>query len=75
MSSNFAHNAAFNATKAAYATADAVTSAASATKGAALSATKSTKTFGTSLLIGVKAGFAAAKRARATPNLTAKLVK
>ena len=57
----FAHKAAFNTTKAAYATADTARSAAS-----------SAKTFGTSLLIGVKAGFAAAKLARPTP--TTKLV-
>lgn len=53
--SNFAHKAAFNTTKAAYTVADAATSAA-----------KSTKLFGTSLLIGVKAGIAAAKAARNT---------
>lgn len=42
--SNFAHKAAFNATKAAYATADAATAAA-----------KSTKLFGSSVLVGIKA--------------------
>lgn len=57
--SNFAHKAAFNATKAAYATADAATAAA-----------KSTKLFGSSVLVGIKAGIAAAKAARnpANPN-------
>ena len=58
--SNFAHKAAFNATKAAYATADAATAAA-----------KSTKLFGSSVLVGIKAGIAAAKAAR-TDNTGAK---
>lgn len=55
--SNFAHKAAFNATKAAYATADAATAAA-----------KSTKLFGSSVLVGIKAGIAAAKAARNQAN-------
>jgi len=55
--SNFAHKAAFNATKAAYATADAATAAA-----------KSTKLFGSSVLVGIKAGIAAAKAARNPAN-------
>lgn len=53
--SNFAHKAAFNATKAAYATGDAVATGA-----------KATKLFGSSVLVGLKAGFAAAKAARNT---------
>ena len=57
--SNFAHKAAFNTTKAAYTVADAATSAA-----------KSTKLFGSSVLVGLRAGIAAAKAARnpANPN-------
>lgn len=55
--SNFAHKAAFNATKAAYATADAATAAA-----------KGTKRFGSSVLVGFKAGIAAAKAARNQAN-------
>lgn len=55
--SNFAHKAAFNATKAAYATADAATAAA-----------KSTKLFSSSVLVGIKAGIAAAKAARNQAN-------
>ena len=62
--SNFAHKAAFNTTKAAYASVDAVGTAASATK-----------TFGSSVLVGLRAGIAAAKLARTTPAATTKLVK
>lgn len=68
--SNFAHKAAFNATKAAYATADAATAAA-----------KGTKLFGSSVLVGIKAGIAAAKAARtsqrgnpANPNNAVRVV-
>lgn len=50
---NYAHKAAFNTAKAAYTVADAATSAA-----------KSTKLFGSSVLVGLKAGIAAAKAAR-----------
>lgn len=54
---NYAHKAAFNTTKAAYTVADAATSAA-----------KSTKLFGSSVLVGLRAGIAAAKAARTNNN-------
>ena len=62
---NFAHKAAFNTTKAAYATGDAITHSA-----------KAVKLFGSATLIGIKAGIAAAKAARnpANPGTTARIV-
>ena len=53
MSTNFAHKAAYNKTRGFSAATDAATNAA-----------KATRTFGTSVLIGLRAGFAAAKAAR-----------
>lgn len=65
MSNNFAHKAAFNTTKAAYATGDAITHSA-----------KAVKLFGSATLIGIKAGIAAAKAARnpANPDTAARIV-
>lgn len=51
--SNFAHKAAFNTTKAAYAAGDAITHSA-----------QTVKSFGSATLIGIKAGIQAAKAAR-----------
>lgn len=65
MSNNFAHKAAFNTTKAAYATGDAITHGA-----------KAVKLFGSATLVGLKAGIAAAKAARnaANPNNAVRVV-
>ena len=50
---NFAHKATFNTVKGAYAAGDAVATAA-----------KATKFFGANVLVGIKAGYVAAKAAR-----------
>jgi len=71
--SNFAHKAAFNTTKAAYATADAATVAAKATANTARSVASATSIVAKSTWQGLRAGFEAAKLARTTA--TTKLVK